>query len=183
VPCLQAWAESLGGISYPLLSDFYPHGRVAQLYGVLRPEGTSERAIFVIDKSGTIRYVDVHPIDEQPDNEVLFSILAEIEPELAARQPRRQASWMKEAEAEAEPDADVVLYCTSWCPDCKRARLFLEKHGIHFVEVNISKDRAAAQRLREWTGGKEITPTFDIRGKILVEYSEEKLAEALGIAR
>jgi glutaredoxin len=181
VPCLKAWAESLGGISYPLLSDFYPHGQIAQLYGVLRPEGTSERAIFVIDKSGTIRYVDVHNIDEQPDNEVLFSILAELEPELAARQTRRQASWVKEAEP--GPQAEVVLYCTSWCPDCKRARLFLEKHGIQFVEVNISKDRAAAQRVRDWTGGKEITPTFDIRGKILVEYSEEKLAEALGIAR
>ncbi|HBX68522.1 MAG TPA: hypothetical protein DEH25_03835, partial [Chloroflexi bacterium] len=28
VPCLQAWAESLGGISYPLMSDFWPHGAV-----------------------------------------------------------------------------------------------------------------------------------------------------------
>jgi glutaredoxin len=181
VPCLQAWADSLGGISYPLLSDFYPHGQVAQRYGVLRPDGTSERAIFVIEKSGIIRYVDVHAIDEQPDNEVLFRILAEIEPELAARQPRRQAAWVQEAEA--APQADVVLYCTSWCPDCKRARLFLEKHDIPYVEINISKDRAAAQRLRDWTGGKEITPTFDIRGKILVEYSEQRLAEALGIER
>jgi len=181
VPCLQAWAESLGGINYPLLSDFYPHGQVAQRYGVLRPDGRSERAIFVIDKSGTIRYVDIHPIDEQPDNEVLFSILAELEPELAARQPKRGPSWRQEAEP--APDAEVVLYCTSWCPDCKRARLFLEKHGIQYVEVNISKDRSAAQRVRDWAGGKEITPTFDIHGKILVEYSEEKLAEALGIIR
>ena len=181
MPCLQAWAESLGGISYPLLSDFYPHGQVAQRYGVLRPDGRSERAIFVIDKSGTIRYVDVHPIDEQPDNEVLFSILAELEPELAARQPRPEASWRQEAEPPLE--AEVVLYCTSWCPDCKRARLFLEKHDIQYTEINISKDRSAAQRVRGWTGGKEITPTFDIRGKILVEYSEEKLKEALGIPR
>jgi len=60
VPCLKAWADSLGGISYPLLSDFYPHGQVARLYGVFRPEGTSERAIYVIDKQGCIVYVD-HP--------------------------------------------------------------------------------------------------------------------------
>ena len=50
--CLRAWAESLGGITYPLLSDFYPHGQVAERYGVLRGVGSSERAIFVIDKSG-----------------------------------------------------------------------------------------------------------------------------------
>ena len=36
VPCLTAWAESLGGIHYPLLSDFWPHGSVAERYGVLR---------------------------------------------------------------------------------------------------------------------------------------------------
>jgi len=35
-----AWAQQLGGISYPLLSDFYPHGAVAQAYGVLRPSGS-----------------------------------------------------------------------------------------------------------------------------------------------
>ncbi len=81
---LNAWAESLGGITYPLLSDFYPHGRVAEMYGVLRPEGYSERAIFVIDKQGIIRYVDVHDIDLQPDNEELFRVLGQIEPVLSA---------------------------------------------------------------------------------------------------
>ena len=84
VPCLVAWAESLGGITYPLLSDFYPHGAVAQLYGVLRPDGKSERAIFVIDKQGIIRYVDVHDIDKQPDRDVLFAELEKLEPAAAA---------------------------------------------------------------------------------------------------
>jgi alkyl hydroperoxide reductase subunit AhpC len=70
----------LGGITYPLLSDFWPHGQIAQLYGVLRDDGKSERAIFVIDKMGIVRYVDVHDIDLQPDNEELFRVLAELEP-------------------------------------------------------------------------------------------------------
>src|SRR5512143_2102472 len=83
--CLRAWAESLGGITYPLLSDFYPHGRVARTYGVFRSEGYSERAIFVIDKSGVIRYIDIHDIASQPDNEELFRVLAEVEPQAAVR--------------------------------------------------------------------------------------------------
>ena len=38
------------------------------MYGVFRePDGYSERAIFVIDKRGFIRYIDIHDIDEQPD--------------------------------------------------------------------------------------------------------------------
>jgi len=73
-----AWAQQLGGISYPLLSDFHPHGAVAQLYGVLRPEGMAERAIFVIDKAGIVRYIDVHELREHPDEAVLFEQLAKL---------------------------------------------------------------------------------------------------------
>jgi peroxiredoxin len=86
VPCLKAWAKSLGGISFPLLSDFWPHGRVADLYGVLRQEGTSERAIFLIDREGIIRYIDIHDINDLPNNEILFEELAKLVPEAAAQQ-------------------------------------------------------------------------------------------------
>jgi alkyl hydroperoxide reductase subunit AhpC len=75
----KAWAKSLGGISYPLLSDFWPHGMVALKYGVLRAEGFTERAIFIVDKQGKIRYIDVHPIGDQPKNSVLFEELKKIE--------------------------------------------------------------------------------------------------------
>src|SRR6185436_20564296 len=62
----EAWAKALGGYSFPILSDFWPHGDVARRYGVLRDEGKAERAIFVVDKRGIIRHVDVHDIDEPP---------------------------------------------------------------------------------------------------------------------
>jgi peroxiredoxin len=78
VPCNTAWAKSLGGISYDLLSDFEPKGEVSRKYGVLRPEGFSERALFVIDKEGKIAYKDVHDISKQPDNEEIFELLRKI---------------------------------------------------------------------------------------------------------
>ena len=74
----DAWQKSLGEISYPLLSDFYPHGEVCERYGVLRDEGYAERALFIIDKNGVIRFIDIHPIDKQPDNKELFEILEKI---------------------------------------------------------------------------------------------------------
>lgn len=74
----SAWAKSLGGLDYPLLSDFWPHGAVAEKYGVLRPEGQAERAIFIIDKEGKIVYIDVHDISKQPDNEDLFEVLRQL---------------------------------------------------------------------------------------------------------
>lgn len=72
-PCLKAWADNLGGISFPLLSDFSPLGKVAGKYGVKRTEGFTERAIFVIDKQGIIRYIDIHDITKKPSNKVLFA--------------------------------------------------------------------------------------------------------------
>lgn len=78
IPSHEAWQKSIGGITYPLLSDFYPHGAVAEKYGVLRDEGMSERALFIIDKEGIIRFIDVHPIDQQPDNEELFEVLRKL---------------------------------------------------------------------------------------------------------
>lgn len=74
-----AWAKSLNVENVPLLSDFWPHGQVAQSYGVLREQGFTERAIFVVDKEGVIRYIDIHDIDEQPDNEVLLDVLRDLD--------------------------------------------------------------------------------------------------------
>ena len=174
IPCLTAWGQSLGGITFPLLSDFFPHGQIAQRYGVLRDDGRSERALFIVDKEGVIQYIDVHDIDLQPDNEELFRVLAKLEPEAAAA--------LAAQEPAPAPTADVVLYCTGWCPTCPMARRYLEKHGIEYVEVNISRDRAAAQRVREWANGNETTPTFDINGTIIVGFDREKLDKALGIS-
>lgn len=75
-PAKSAWAQSLGPISFDLLSDFHPHGAVAEKYGVFRPkEGFSERALFVVDKRGKIAWSKVYDIPEQPDNEELFKAL------------------------------------------------------------------------------------------------------------
>lgn len=73
-----AWAESLGVSRIPLLSDFWPHGQVAQEYGVLRPQGFTDRAIFIVDKEGVIRYKRIHDLNEVPDNELLFPVLEDI---------------------------------------------------------------------------------------------------------
>ncbi|HEX5213867.1 MAG TPA: redoxin domain-containing protein [Vicinamibacterales bacterium] len=77
-PSKKAWADSLGGVTYDLLSDYYPHGAVAQAYGVLRDDGLSERAIFVVDKSGKIVWTKLHTIPEHPDFEELLSQLKQL---------------------------------------------------------------------------------------------------------
>ena len=68
----------MGSIAFPLLSDFWPHGAVAKAFGVLRDGGFAERAVFIIDKTGVVRYIDVHDIGEEPDIEQIFEVLGKL---------------------------------------------------------------------------------------------------------
>jgi peroxiredoxin (alkyl hydroperoxide reductase subunit C) len=78
VPTLYAWTNQMGKLWFHVLSDFWPHGGVAKKYGVLRSNGVSERALFVIDKKGIIRYIDVHDINKRPPLEDLAVALEKL---------------------------------------------------------------------------------------------------------
>ncbi len=83
IPTLFAWTNQMVSVGtklwFPVLSDFWPHGAVADKFGVLRSDGVSERALFVIDKKGIIRYVDVHDINKRPRLEVLVRELEKLQ--------------------------------------------------------------------------------------------------------
>lgn len=78
IPTLFSWTNQMGRLWFPVLSDFWPHGAVAKKYGVLRSDGVTERALFVIDKKGIIRYIDVHDINQRPSLEVLMGELEKL---------------------------------------------------------------------------------------------------------
>lgn len=78
IPTLFAWTRQMGDLWFPVLSDFWPHGATAQRYGILRSDGTSERALFVIDTAGILRYIDVHDINQRPDLGVLMRELEKV---------------------------------------------------------------------------------------------------------
>ena len=77
---LTAWAEHLGGVRFPLCSDYWPHGSVAMRYGVFNDQlGRPERAILVVDPAGIIRYIDVHTLREVPDEAEIAEELERID--------------------------------------------------------------------------------------------------------
>ena len=78
IPTLFSWTNQMGKLWFPVLSDFWPHGQTAEKYGILRTDGTAERALFVIDKKGVIRYIDVHDINERPSLEILVNALGKL---------------------------------------------------------------------------------------------------------
>jgi peroxiredoxin len=74
--CKNAWAKSLSIEKTPLLADFWPHGGVAQTYGVFNDEGgVSKRTVFVLDEQGTIIFHKIYPVKEVPDMEDIIKAL------------------------------------------------------------------------------------------------------------
>ncbi|PKV90894.1 peroxiredoxin [Amycolatopsis echigonensis] len=64
---LKAWAEH-EGYQFPLLSDFWPHGEVAQKYGVFNDQaGLAVRGTFLIDTEGVVRFAEVNAPGEARD--------------------------------------------------------------------------------------------------------------------
>jgi peroxiredoxin len=77
----KAFAEARN-LDFALLADFEPKGQVARLYGVYRgDEGTSERALFVIDTRGILRWSYLSPVGINPGADGILSALEEINQE------------------------------------------------------------------------------------------------------
>ena len=78
IPAQHAWITQMGGLKFKVLSDFYPHGAVANRYGLLRTNGVTERALVLIDKNGIIRWIDVHDINKRPPLEDLVKAMEKL---------------------------------------------------------------------------------------------------------
>ena len=128
----------------------------------------------MVDKFGFIRYANVYDIDKQPENEEIFTVLRRLEPQLAIRPvvTREQASAPL-------PHGGIVMYCTSWCPECRRARAWLKARNLEFIEVDIDSNPAGAIQVKKWANGTRTTPLFDIDGTIIIRFDENKLMDAL----
>lgn len=90
IPSHVAWrANEIGAVTIPICADFYPHGEVTKAFGIMREgapvPGISERAAFVVDKDGVVRWAKVYPIDELPDFEELLEATRRISADWNAR--------------------------------------------------------------------------------------------------
>lgn len=73
----------------------------------------------------------------------------------------------------------VTVYTTSWCPDCRAAKRYLQKRGVPYQEIDVEKTPGAVEKLVEWSGGYRTVPTFDINGVIVVDFDRAKLDRVL----
>lgn len=79
----KAWQKfEIGEVHIPMCSDFYPHGKVTEAFGIMRESpplaGISERAAFIVDKGGKIVFARVYPLDQMPKNEELLEAVRKL---------------------------------------------------------------------------------------------------------
>lgn len=80
--------------------------------------------------------------------------------------------------------ADIKMYTTVWCGDCRNAKRYLRELGVEFEEVNIEENEEAAEFVIRANEGKRKVPTFEVDGRTfnLSPFDAKKLRTELGLS-
>lgn len=159
VYCHANWAKDLGGVSFPLLSDFHPKGAVARSYGLyLEDAGITDRATVIIDSGGTVRYVaSVTPSGQRDILELA---------ELCEGVDREHGRGLAPLPEPVGLEGEAVLYVKNNCALSQAA--LLARSNLHLegrITVrNVSDDPAALEELKRGVGRDE-APGLVVGGK------------------
>jgi len=76
---------------------------------------------------------------------------------------------------------NIRIYTTSWCPDSRQAKRFLEEHHLPYEEFDIEQDPQAARFVKDANGGKRKVPTFEVDGHVFAcsPFSAQELQQKL----
>ena len=171
VHCHANWAKDLGGVSFPLLSDFQPKGAVAKSFGhYLQEAGITDRSTVIVDKEGIVRYsVSVTPAGQRKVGDLVGE----------CQKVNVEEPSTKLAEGKPLPK-DTVLYVKSHCGHSRRALLAMD--NLHLAStlqvINVSEDPGGATAL-EKAGGKNQAPCLVLGGRSIYEAAAliQELAE------
>jgi len=80
--------------------------------------------------------------------------------------------------------AEIKMYTTSWCGDCRMTKMFMAEKGISYEEIDIEQTPGAAAVVMKANDGKRRVPTLDIDGRFVAvsPFNRQQLEEALGLA-
>lgn len=82
-----------------------------------------------------------------------------------------------------EDNNKIIMYSTSWCPDCHRAKYLLDENGIDYINIDVEADEAALLFVKQLNAGRRVVPTIIFPdGLVLVEPSNAALAAKLNVA-
>jgi hypothetical protein len=161
--CHANWAQSLGGISFPLLADFHPKGQVAKSYGLyLEDAGITDRATVIIDSGGVVRHASSVTPSGRRDIGELAALCEKVDAEHGSG-------------LEAFPSPQGIgqvdaLFVKSGCGHSLKA--MLARDNLHLQGQvplkNVTEDSGARSQLESLTG-KDQAPCLVVDGKPMHE--------------
>lgn len=159
------WADSLGGISVPLLADFHPKGAIAEKFGLyLADKGITDRATVIIDADGVVQHISAVGPAGSRDIDELARLAEEIDAKYAGNLP---------AKSKPQGAKKGTLFVKNQCGFSRAALLARSNLGLSkLVEVrNIDDDNAARAELKKLSG-KEQAPCLVEDGNALLESAD-----------
>ena len=178
IHCHANWARDLGGISFPLLSDFEPKGAMADSMGAyLSGAGITDRATVLIDSGGTVRHASsVGPAGER-DIAELAALCESVD--------ATAGTTTRDAPTPTGLGSGAVLYVKKPCGFSRRVRVAVDNlHETDLEILNVSENASALAALKEATG-RETAPCLILDGKPVLEADDivRTLAERLAPIR
>lgn len=156
------WGRELGGVSFPLLSDFEPKGAMAKKYDAyLEGPGITDRATVIVDKEGVVRYSESVTPSGRRNVEDLLAKCEEINGGSGKGSEPRQLG------------RDSRLFVKSSCGFSRRVLVALDNlHLRAMLKVENVSDQPAAREELTKLGGKDQAPCFVMNGKAMFEADE-----------
>ncbi len=95
------------------------------------------------------------------------------------RETPQRAGSERPKEKRPYGDIRVILYMTSWCPYCVKARNFLRSLDVHLIEYDIERDKERRQEMLGKSGGSTGVPVVDVEGTIVRGFNPDALKTAV----
>lgn len=166
VYCHANWAQSMGGVSFPLLSDFHPKGAMAASYGCyLEDGGITDRATIVIDSTGVVRHASSVTPAGQRNIEELAALCETLD--------KKHGGGLQDFPKPGGLEPAAILYVKSHC-GASRA-VMLARQNLHLDDRiplrNVTEDSKARDELMK-VAGREQAPCLVVGGKPMHESKE-----------
>jgi len=130
------------------------------------------------DKDGNIVFSDVPPPPGVEDVETKKLKEDTIErPNTKGDTPRTKSESFREKRSYG--NINVIMYMTSWCPYCIKARGYIRSLNVNLTEYDVEKDKGKREEMLRKSGGSRGVPLIDVEGILIKGYSPSAIKEAV----
>lgn len=137
------------------------------------------------DKYGNIYFTDSPPQGAEAELKKIGAERTKIEKQTALekpvmpQKPEQKKPEINHSIKRAYSDIKVIMYLTTWCGYCRKAREYLKLLGINLTEYDIENNKAGKAEMKEKTGGRSGVPVIDIEGVIIRGFAPEEIKAAI----